>query len=92
MQLKSLILKTELDIRKLDTDILGRLLGVDANANDLDGKAVLNLDVPFDKASTRLSVNVKAHSNDATLAGFRLLNSNANLYITRDKILLPILF
>ena len=52
MQLKSLILKTELDIRKLDTDILGRLLGVDANANDLDGKAVLNLDVPFDKGST----------------------------------------
>ena len=32
-------------------------------------------------------MNVKAHSNDATLAGFRLLNSNANLYITRDKIL-----
>ena len=47
MQLKESHFKTELDIRKLDTDIIGRLLGVDANANDLDGKGVLNLDVPF---------------------------------------------
>ena len=86
-QLKSFILKADLDIRKLDTDIIGRLLEVDGNANNFDGKATVNLDVPFSAAKARLSVDINAHSNNATLADFKLLDTDAQLYITRDKIL-----
>ena len=60
---------------------------MDGNANNFDGKATVNLDVPFSAAKARLSVDINAHSNNATLADFKLLDSDAQLYITRDKIL-----
>ena len=49
----------------------------------------MNLNVPFAAEKARISVGVKAKSNKekAELADFKLLDTTAELYITRDKIL-----
>ena len=86
-KLKSFILKSNLDIKKADAEILGRLLDVTGNKNKFTGKALVNLNVPFAAEKARISVGVKAKSNKAELADFKLLDTTAELYITRDKIL-----
>ena len=57
-KLKSFILKSNLDIKKADAEILGDLL-ITGNKNKFTGKALVNLNVPFaaEKVLVYLSVS-----------------------------------
>lgn len=80
-QLRGLFVRLSSEVHRGDIAILGRFLTADETQGDLQGKADLQLHLPLDERESSWKVEGSATSKNATLAGFKLLNSELNFSI-----------
>ena len=86
-KIKSLHLDSQLDIEDANITMLGRLLKAETGTKgSLSGQQVFSLDYDLEKESLNWSIKGSARSNDASLYGFKLLNTETDFTITDTSI------
>lgn len=80
-QLRGLFFRFQNQVHRGDLGILGRFLGAGETAGDVYGKADFQMHIPLDQRKVSWKVDGHAFSKNATLAGFKLLNSELSFSI-----------